>query len=145
MTSEFKTLPPKHLKGDTFITEKVKKGHVLFGEIRKSTINNSRVFWLLKKPDDIYLPENAWAYDSGLLTFLKSKKIDLIGVLVSNGDKYLTRMALFDDEQKFKRPARTPGRQSKFGPHQKALPIPYFSCDIAPPEGTMTLMKPKGR
>jgi hypothetical protein len=126
---------------------KVKKGYNLYGEIRKYP-NGMTIYWAFRKPDEVFVELDAWAVDTETISVMKSRRVTHIGILVSNGDTYLTRIETMTDKDKgamvLNYSAHT-GARGKLGARQWYLPRSQFVQQLAPPETTIELMKIRGR
>jgi hypothetical protein len=130
-----------------FQTAQVKKGHNLYGEIRKYP-NGMSIYWAFRKPDEVFVELDAWAVDTETISVMKSRRVTHIGILVSNGDQYLTRIETMTDKDKgavVLNYSKHKGARGKFGARQWYLPRSQFVQQLAPPESTLEQMKIRGR
>jgi len=130
-----------------FQCAKVKKGHNLYGEIRKYP-NGMIIYWAFRKPDEVFVEIDAWAVDTETISVMKSRRVTHIGILVTNGDQYLTRIETMTDKTKgacVLNYSAHRGARGKFGARQWYLPRSQFVVQLAPPETTIQQMKIKGR
>jgi len=126
---------------------KVKKGYNLYGEIRKYP-NGMTIYWAFRKPDEVFVELDAWAVDTETISVMKSRRVTHIGILVSNGDTYLTRIETMTDKDKgavVLNYSAHRGARGKLGARQWYLPRSQFVQQLAPPETTIELMKIRGR
>ncbi|MFP3614742.1 hypothetical protein SB778_32170 [Paraburkholderia sp. SIMBA_050] len=126
---------------------KVKKGYNLYGEIRKYP-NGMTIYWAFRKPDEVFVELDAWAVDTETISVMKSRRVTHIGILVSNGDTYLTRLETMTDKDKgavVLNYSAHRGARGKLGARQWYLPRSRFVQQLAPPETTIELMKIRGR
>jgi hypothetical protein len=126
---------------------KVKKGHALYGEIRKYP-NGTTIYWAFRKPDEVFVELDAWAVDTETVAVMKSRRVTHIGILVTNGDTYLTRIETMTDKDKgavVLNYSAHRGARGKLGARQWYLPRSAFVQQLAPPETTIALMKIRGR
>jgi hypothetical protein len=126
---------------------KVKKGHSLYGEIRRYP-NGMTIYWAFRKPDEIFVELDAWAVDTETISIMKSRRVTHVGILVTNGDQYLTRIETMTDKSKgavVLNYSAHRGARGKLGARQWYLPRSAFAHTLAPPEATLDLMKIRGR
>jgi len=126
---------------------KVKKGYSTYGELRKYPDGMS-IYWALRKPDEVFVELDAWAVDVETISVMKSRRVTHIGILVTNGDTYLTRIETMTDKDKgavVLNYSKHTGARGKLGARQWYLPRAMFAQKLAPPEDTLKIMKIKGR
>jgi hypothetical protein len=126
---------------------RVKKAYATFGEIRKYT-SGLTIYWAFRKPDEVFAELDAWAIDIETLAVMKSRAVTHIGVLVTNGDTYLTRIETMFDKDRgavVLNYSKHMGARGKVGARQWYLPRAAFVQTISPPESTIELMKIRGR
>jgi len=136
MAGETKVSPTlKVHKSGNYSLRRVTKNRKLFGEIRYYP-NGDKIYWAIRKPEEIFLELNAWAIDRETIAVLKCYAIKKIGVAVSNGDRYLTGIEKFsecppDGESVPRDYSKHIGRSGKFGAAQWYLPIPHWRVEYA--------------
>jgi hypothetical protein len=135
----------------SFRYAQVKKGHALYGEIRKYR-TGAVIYFAKRHPDEVFLELDAWAVDCETIRMLKAYRVQFIGILVTNGDLYLTHAESFEDRalgavvlNYEAHRGTSPGAKGKLGARQWYLPRYAFAKRVAPPEGTLALMKIAGR
>lgn len=123
----------------------VKKGYSLYGEIRRYP-GGLTVYWAFRKPDEVFVEMDAWAFDTETVAMLKMRKVPLVGVEVSNGDRYLTRVEHIEDKDLGCKVLNYSGHISargRYGARQWYVPRYLFAKRLAEPEGTIALMSIK--
>ncbi|CAG9229139.1 hypothetical protein [Burkholderia vietnamiensis] len=131
----------------TYQAAKVKKGRALFGEIRKYP-NGTTIYWAFRKPDEVFLELDAWAIDTETIRVVKSKGCTHVGVLVTNGDRYLTTIERMTDKNAgavVLNYSNHVGQRGKVGARQWYLPRSQFIQSLAPAEQTLDLMRIRAR
>lgn len=129
----------------------VKKGNRLYGEVRKYP-DGTTIYWAFRKPDEVFSELDAWAVDVETINALRVRKVGYVGILVTNGDIYVTAAENFIDKDLGAKVLNyhnhtgvAPGAKGKRGALQWYLPRYAFSKKIAPGDGTLALMRIKGR
>jgi hypothetical protein len=123
------------------LTAQVKRGNSLLGELHRA--DGKIIFWTKRLPDDVVTDKDAWALEAELYSLLKNYRVGFIGIKVANGDVYMTRATSFEDSAKGAQMAVvTRGRRPL---RVRLLPRSAFAQKLAEPEGTIDLMRIKGR
>ena len=122
-------------KSGDYTFRRVTKRRKLYGEIRYYP-DGSKIYWAIRKPEEIFLELNAWALDRETISVLKCYGIKTVGVAVSNGDRYTTTIEKFSETPPYGEAvprdySRHVGRQGKFGAAQWYLPIPHWHVEYA--------------
>ena len=104
-----------------------KKQH--YGEFRKYK-NGIVIYWAKREPWEVVRKRNAWAIDKATFSLMPVFCAKLIGVMVTNGDRYLMRC------EDFARLAETwdyndhigesPGAKGRLGAIQWTVPLPEW-------------------
>lgn len=124
-----------------------------YGELRLYQ-GGDRIYWATRNADEVFLEYDAWAIDRATIGMLRSYRPRLLGVLVSNGDRYTLPFEFFlasDDDAKkagviFLNYAKHIGRNGFFGANQWYVPRSLWEFEGEDDQATaVSLLRIKGR
>lgn len=124
--------------GKAFKYRLVKKGRTTLGELR--LVDDKIIYFAYRKPSHLFKALNAWAIDCETIDQLKTRAVTHVGILVSNGDKYIISLRDFLDKDKGTQVldfSKKVGENGKLGAKQYYCPIENFMFVSAPAELAM--------
>jgi len=98
---ELKFLPAEPDRG--CVVQQVKKGRAFYGRLETYPFKWTdgkplKIYWAVRRPDEVYYELDAWAVDVETITALRMRQVQYVGIDVINGDRYLTRLEHFSDK-----------------------------------------------
>lgn len=123
--------------GEIYLMRVVKKGRTVLGELRTYPGRGITVYFAHRKPEHTFKSLKAWAIDTETYAALRLRAVTHIGILVSNGDKYLIPYRDFADKDKGSvvlNYSEHVGAKGKLGAKQWYCPIANFAYVPAPRE-----------
>jgi hypothetical protein len=100
---ELRFLDPQPDPDRGCVVQQVKKGRAFYGRLETYPLpwrgaKHLRIYWAVRRPDEVFYELDAWAVDVETITALRAKQTQYIGVDVTNGDRYLTLFENFTDK-----------------------------------------------